>query len=373
MNKRIVSLGTWGALWSMCFAVGMLIRAEYVSAQALTPTGTLYPTFLPTRTAVLVDYPQNFACPSGVPSGYGTVTPNVFWEYSCGSCLNTPLATSTLNVRNTFTPTVTGTPPTPLPTSTPTGAVAIQCGGLGGNYMTCTQVNPYTVFLHTIGNPYDSPGVYHWIETGAGTLYFDLYLQYSRWVKPNGGGAPVYINYGYPTNPVDPMGHLDGGTQFGCGGIQICGDFETGHHYHSMVIGGAGAVQAGAWITNYPDQLPIYMTWQATDMTISSIPLVATPSPTPGVSYCDSIEGGEGAQGDPSLTWGGVMYGYNACVDIGGWTLSLFGVDYTFPLLRFCMQDVSFVNVMLFGVSISIDSILYVLVAAWAVRRMITS
>jgi hypothetical protein len=89
--------------------------------------------------------PYTFACPAGTAAGWGTVTPSIGWQYTCGMCLTTPTATVNYGLlfptaSNTIAPDVTPsvTPtasntPTATATSTSVPKCPLQAAGTGYN------------------------------------------------------------------------------------------------------------------------------------------------------------------------------------------------------------------------------------------------
>jgi len=135
---------------AFAFLLSFLLLALSVAsfpafAQALTATP--YPTFYPTQTAVIYSFPTNYACPTGLPSGYGTVTPDAFWEFSCSHCVLPALSTSTPFTTPTVDPLVT---PSPVPSTSPSPAPYSPCdtGVIGGNNPVLTLAGAYASRYH---------------------------------------------------------------------------------------------------------------------------------------------------------------------------------------------------------------------------------
>jgi hypothetical protein len=92
-----------------------IIQSVNVSALTVDPRATAHPTLTPIGvqpTSITLGSAVDFSCPSGVPAGFGTVTPSTDWLYACSACLPTgtavDLSTSTPGV--THTPVFGGTP-----------------------------------------------------------------------------------------------------------------------------------------------------------------------------------------------------------------------------------------------------------------------
>jgi len=374
MKNKYLALAL--TFFSLC--VFALLLSYPVLAQTATPypTATAYPTFLPTETAQVYTFPTNFSCPEGgTPiAGYGTVTPSSLWALSCGQCVVTPYVTSTAIPMST----ITGTPPTPtsIPSATATPLPILTCGTQGAG-VSCSQTgdNTITVSAGISGVDYawydqaisavvhlsqDIPVYFHVMVAGA-SVGGDAQL-YPTWTTRMGfqGVDDGAFNTNIFTGVYSCYWYCNGRSSFDGYSSQLVG-WTSARDYYFIMSGNAG-ISPYAWHTNWSD-------WS---IVFSASPLNATPTPTPASSYCQSVEGVEAgeAETDPSLSWGGVKYGVNLCLNIGGWSVTLFGEDYTVPLIRFCVQDVSFVNVVLFGVSVSIDKILYVLFGAWVVRTI---
>jgi hypothetical protein len=171
------------------------IRAVDASAMGVNLRATAVPTFtqitsLPTN--VPLGGAVDLSCPSGVPSGWGVVTPSTDWLYACGQCLptGTALAFYTSTPGATHTPVWADNPPycitapaggevcytpsapTGIPSSTPTAIntlvpptvsptvgsyPAVTCGSSTSAYVDCTQVDTSTVkYSYKVGSSFPS-------------------------------------------------------------------------------------------------------------------------------------------------------------------------------------------------------------------------
>lgn len=388
--KKLLPVLSLSMLLTLSFASAGLAAPYFQDTATPLPTNTPYPTFYPTATDLVYDFPSAFDCPVGTPVGAGTLTPSYFWEFSCGQCLLTPVSTST----SVPIPTVTGTPPTPsptipVPTGTPTDCGALpfagwvsytrdQTNGVGNSTVSvnmefCDNASSSTIHcrFHVVQSS-TTPSSY--TQYGIVTIKFLTTASYSVGAFPE----ITEIDPGYSNITFEACR-----TSNGCGTTS----YTTSDSWDALT-------QANALTAPWTDRLEAFgsgyvnggirirSTVKCNDDCRAEYSMDIHLSRGEGCighdyvfpTYCSAIETDASEDViDPGLTWGGVSYGYNACVDIGGWSLSWLGIDYDFPLVRFCMQDVSFAQMTVFGVAVNIDSILYVLVAAWAIRRMITS
>lgn len=392
---------------SLLIALSSLMALPVLAQATSTPqpTHTLYPTFYPTITPITYDFPDVFECPvNGTPIvGFGTVTPDAFWQASCGKCVVTPMMTSTGQATVSPAPgsptsvfatlfANSPTPGTPAPggaTSTPTN--------VPGNYITlpsgacnaglqCDQISNtawhFTVMVSN-GIPIQTIGLN---LAGNSNLYFLFKTVDTNWSASNSSQAssPAWlskvglIQYGDPYSQSISWlsdGELQSGNPANNTGLYYgTGSADWFERTIYMPFPGYTQWQVGLLDSVQFNSVPS-IDRAGLEWWVSLQPLFAPATPTPGASsYCASVNGGASDMGsDPALTWSGVRYGYNACVDIGGWEFSVLGLDVSIPLIGLCMQDVSFANVVFFGMTLALDAILYVLVGAWALRRMFTS
>lgn len=383
---KYIKVGLWMFYaWAMFF-LG-LVLAVPVQAQTTTPTVTRtpYPTFLPTATAIGYNFPTAFACPAGNPVGYGTVTPDLFWESACGQCLHTPYPTSTIQP----TVTSTGTPPTPTrtptATATSTGRVYISCmpSYVG---VSCDDLQTNVVRIYPdVSRPADDNFFSSYIKVSTwDNLPIDLYylglVPGQNWISAfNAGNSNLQLHWG-KWSVWSPITY--GSSNYTCGTnpARWCGNTdlinETYSEHVNFVTCNGNNGSCPNWRVGWSLNGTFISLSKSGNIyiTVQSPYQVPTATPTPNTSYCASIEGqGAGAQPDPGLSWSGVYLGTNTCVDLGGWDFSILGIDVSVPLIRVCMQDVSFANVVLFGMSFSLDAIAYVLGGAWVIKRLITS
>lgn len=378
------------------------------------PTHTPYPTFYPTSTPIVYDFPTDFSCPlSGTPiAGWGTVTPDAFWSAGCSQCMVAPMYTSTAPVA-TVTPyayycggdDTVATPNSPdcLPVygNTPTATVTVPipsvtpsagCGDGPQWYNTqytkysiisinddsvCENVSRSTSFCHGHYSAGSSTGDYGEFSrnmnfTGIGQgaeVYWDVVITGVWWT--GGFWLQTCPGCGMGTLTLNDESQLSVYNSAYHGTLHRQGHFPVGNGAPNLTVMFGEAVSAAV-----PFDVDYELRLSVGTSCLFDVPNVATETPTPSpLSYCEAVNGGAGSEssGDAALSWEGVRYGYNACVDLGGWHFSVLSLDVDVPLIGICMQDVSFANIILFGMSISLDAILYVLVAAWALKRMFTS
>lgn len=339
----------------------------------ITSQGAYVPTIQPTMAA------DDFACGTGTPVGYGTVTPDGLWSVLCSSCMPLEgLETSTPNPTS-YTPTVTGTPPTP--TSTPnTGPALISCGSRGDNGVSCTEIDAYTVRL-TIVSSGSAQGIF-WgsVESfDTATWYVELHsLVYTvgQWydttIYPETSLVGGLLDDGGMWYP--PISYTS--TYLGCGGGCRYYDFNVGTYERVIedVLPGDhlfwvfSRVGGSAW-------------WDTNGMyaIISSVPTGGTATPTPGPSggYCTVVNGG-GEPASEGFSWSGITYGSQYCFDIGpldqwDWgivNLANIGLPW---IAHICLQEIDIGVIEIFGVSVSLLVVAYVVGIAWIIRNMFVS
>jgi hypothetical protein len=99
-----------------------------------------------------------------------------------------------------------------------------------------------------------------------------------------------------------------------------------------------------------------------------------SPTGTPNTNFCASVSSAE-----TGFSWSGISIGQTSCLDIGPYDGFDFGGLTSNPigaypwLAHICLQDVSFGVAEVFGVSVSLQVILYILGVVAIVRNMFVS
>jgi len=268
-----------------------VVMAQSVSTPTPTPTSS-WPSLIDTPTPY-DDYRGSYACPTGTPVGWGTVTPSVDWVLSCWSCLSTPTPTFTV------TPTVTVGPGTPTSTSVPaTPTVTVVS-------FTPTPSLGSLQFYEFGDTPDCSRAVYYWERTVAqsgpgakwptvegrlygcgpyprqGTLHYQLDIQYNN---PYSGS--VCLGFGVNDGGGVNLGcissgayHYEGDLSVSPGGYFWPGKLMSVYNYNSTVNcsscnGLSYTARLVVWVVGRYGPTP-------------------TPTPTPVPSYCSRVDPGQ--------------------------------------------------------------------------------
>lgn len=428
-SKTLIIIGI-----TLLLAILTSYPAGVQAYQALTSTPSAQPTITaPPGYNPMVNTPfspSSLDCPDdgSNPIGWGTVTPSSGWMMLCSQCVNqsewgtsTPSNTKTPNP--TFVsltqaacqtaavggePCYTATPyPTGTATTTPTISVTgtpvsggFKCNGLYGSSCFAGEVTSYE---HNFTMPFDnnsSADVFNInipnTPNGQQIIIYYRYEVTSTWVGAHPNYSPyiafrTWISYpasnwgGWLPYPVtywggwhsSPTAHEDG--QRGVSGsfpVQRQGTMMVAH-YQANTFGGINlnfsfknnnvGWDAG---TNPLLQGTLY---------ISLVGYPTTPTPTPtatpsNLGYCESVSSVESG-----FSWSGITYGETRCFDIGPYGGFDFGGLTSNPigempwLAHICLQDVSFGDVTVFDVIISLEAILYILGIAAVIRNLFVS
>lgn len=370
-------------------ALGTSPALAYLQA---TATPTFIPLF-PTSTQVSS---FNLNCPTALPVGWGTVTPGLLWNSSCGNCqvtLLAPTGTPMVSVTPggpTLTPTVTATP---FPT--PSGGNALfvepQTGGSASNthlpypaaswnplsYTLDTNIDGFVigeVFTVTKnstclvkrmegsgselwGNSSDNlqsatylsmPNFVSAAWTNAGIVVTDLWddqADQSQWIIEN-LGFPVHLIVANEIAAEDDP--------------QIYSYFEHGYNWCSGTVDVESVALIGWGLDG-----------------------VAEPTATPVVAdYCGTVNGSVGEQWELGIELPEFGIGNSTCYGISEIVLPTSIInffpgididDVTVPGIELCFVEITFGSLDLFGVSVNLDSIANLLAAALIIRWLLRS
>jgi len=343
------------------------------SADGVTPTVTSpagwVPTVLPT-----LDY-SNLDCPTGTPVGWGTVTPDPGWLVMCEQCIpQTALPTSTPRP-STPDPSVTGTPATATPTATlevtptPSGHLTgLSCGWVEGSGSTCeASEDGARLYIYVpYQDVYGTTNEMHFI-IGPELVGHQIYITYF-FETTYGNSCGFGLNYPWWRTE---LGRTTAGLDTWVSDHANAGDYYFWTQDEVSTVYSPGGAFLKTWmISGWPCS---YMSDMGAHAIITTYPTAVTPTPTPAVSsgYCGSVQSTQDLFG-----WDGIDFGASACFDIGPYSgISILGWDFaaTPHLAHLCAQDVSLGTVTIFGVSLSLQVIAYVLGIAWVVRNMFVS
>lgn len=346
-------------------------------------------------------------CPNDLPVGWGTVTPDVWWDINCRVCIGRLTSTSTA-IWPTFTPegTITATPTltytpgtptvTPTPTSTPVYTyflseevaydyLSIASGTTPVSHTFRLKAPIEVTWWYTDHNDMYVVGyvvimshnrsaseVYDYSLGGAQVgnypgLSLTQQSQYSYTVKAN-----VYLPFN-DNNAIRSLLFPYSSTELYFGSVITYPMNYTvgwGHKLYSVV-----GLSAWGW-----DSIRYILYGQYIETPQGGTP---TPSPTIPVgtstpqSFCNSVnntEGGgstEGGFGLPVLTLGD-----RTCItlpelwlDLG--ILSFFGINWGtlhVPSISFCLRSISFGILQLFGLDVNLDLISVVMSVVLGIR-----
>lgn len=361
-----------------------------------------------------IDY-GNLECPENGsnPVGWGTVTPSSAWLLLCSQCVNaSDWSTSTPSNTNTpnptlesmtqiacqtaaaggspcTTPTVTVTPTatiTPTATGTPTGG-GMEClyliNGQCWNGGVVSYTHEFTI--NGFNNNYfaDLIGVH--VQSPYNTLV-NIYYAYDitiSWSNADSRYAPTLENHLWARDPQSGWNtNIDSNYSNAC----TPGTSGTCNHTYQKqqpFTNGNPNNQGTDFYVNIKNN---NVSWPSGDniaqgwvyISISSLPTTPTPTATgtPGtdLSYCQTVHDEE-----TGFDWTGISYGNEYCIDIGPYGGFDFGGLTANPIGAFpwiahiCFQDISFGELTVFDVVISLEAILYILGIVAIIRNLFVS
>lgn len=362
---------------------------------------TAVPTYEPLFKTPTPLPPESYTCPTGLPIGWGTVTPGVMWSANCGNCLLTltPHPTNTPgSYELTQTAVFTGTPGvtlTPTSTVTPTPASCTP----GANTYWWDTVNPNKsatkpaqyVGEFRIGWSRYSPSDL----TSIGAVVAKVNMQGSTnnewgrsWIGVNGGTNQVL--WQAQTNFDKTLFYMPTVTPPGWNYTQLRNFILA--KYPDAVDSGyknwvAGAIDldagygAGTATNNTFTVTVTVLDWVHYSPAPCPTPTPGTPTPTPGASACNDL-GDEGTTDSiGELPYIGI--GASVCTGIPEFTIDLSVLNWlpgledidviTFPGLSVCARPISFGDLKLFGLVIDLDIMAAVMAGVVLIRIIIRS
>lgn len=349
--------------------------SELYQDATATITATFRPMF-PTETPIPT---KNYTCPTGQPSGAGTVTPSVYWQLQCAPCLDQAVATTTPFPVSTFmipltqtqqalvtpsvTPTGTSLPPTVAPSENIGFYFTTYCYGNNNSGTTCTlSNNNRTLHITTVGqyNPYGQEVDFRVAISPRVSLSVSPKLYYSA-------------NIAGSTAPSQRIGY-----NVSHGGGYVTGTSSTYTTTHSMW--GQFDENIVVVYENYPtnvwDSMSIDLWVYLDNPAVPTMTPVPSPTSTPS-GYCGSIIGTTSyGDGGGDFTLPVVTRGAISCpVSFDRITVPLYGVfglpDITIPGVHICFEEVDFGTFLYYGVSINMN-MLALIAAAGLVVTMFT-
>lgn len=364
MRKKI--LAAFALVW---LVFGLLAPVFAGSALAQEPTETYEPLFkTPTPQP-----PKDYTCGNGMPGGWGTVTPDPWWNINCSQCL--------------LTQTPNGTPGTPEITQTPTPAPGgnfelycydttdHQCNGQHGKDVSIFWNNHSNESAAWVGyrcedgkTCTDTIVTIYWKVTGVHTAErWDVTRQW--WHQQFGEGI-WGNNY--------EQEHLE------CNETNYCqaNNNWSGNFILQMFGGQTNVIlKAGSKMSQWS-----YASYGGADgLLVSFSPLdqaTPTPAPTQINSYCANLPGSGGGGGDDGMgALPVIRVGTGSCVTISAidldsadWPIigEIIG-DINFPGFQVCFKPVIFGTLAMFGLTVNLDTIAAVMAGVVAVRIMTRS
>lgn len=379
----------------LLFGTSPALGAGLAQSATATPSPSWEPLF-PSSTPVPT---RSYECSQELPQSWGTVTPSLLWSSSCSNCLLTltPRATST-----SWFPSATPDPSaSPAPTNTATAT---------------PHVPPLDVYLDD-AEWLDNSG---YAGSEVNSQAFDSYTAIFDATQTNTLTGPTspwsssawWVSFA-GAEPNDVLKFTISGswyTQWDGGQSGDCGSFILGlPSGHSLSVSGT----PGSYCT-YELTLPAYLGgWGATQsigfgnfrgpntaftdpayqhqggfifQELNGVPVglaTATPTATPVLSYCSSVDGSlPSAEPDLGIALPVITVGEAVCTGLGEITipfsiLNLIGdwefSDLVIPGIEICFRPVSFGVLDLFGVLVDLDLMVLLMSGALVLRWFLRS
>jgi hypothetical protein len=392
---------------------GFLFTTSAFAQETVTPSPVNTPTITapaPYEPSINVPSDLSFDClPEGEkPIGWQTVTPSSNWDVLCGDCYIDDLPTSTVLPSSTPSPfptwNGTGTPPSTLtPTITPTFTLTpsptVQACETPGNsqqfklvevntnyppnpfYLeyTCSSsigewANGIICYAHAWGN-YDSGwgvNVYHefvFDHTGNNPYYIRAHiLSFSGLTGIDGGSGCAYYDAGDYCQVLEHSeAHYHYSTHLG---------WLSGSHNYDV-----------SWVIEV-SQTNQFMPLQCATSTPSPTPIVTVTS-TPDIgNYCSVVS--DDNMDDNLFSYSGISVTGESCFDIGGpalsgdeqgswwdWFINDLWKTAGSPdipwIAHVCLVGVNIGELTVFGVSISLHIVAFIVGVAMLIRNMFVS
>lgn len=361
---------------------------------------------------------NSYWCPNGIPTGWGTVTPEAWWAMNCGQCAATAIASRTITATafSTYFPTQTRTASvTPWATAsatlypqstlrlittnatyhgTPGGGVTLaipissEYAGKVVGIVFAAKTSGSQIFLQfnnppvggtwTNLNGYFPPGQWKMYASWMGAGYYQLYFAGLSTPPEGTAGSAMqnaFINYYTYADAFTLQLYQQysgvtfaGMTNFGAGGNVLITDdsAQLSHPTHiDLRIGGSSTV--------IDLQVFGYIVWADS----------AAGTSTPVANYCAQVNNGESSSGgggsiDLGIHLPEISVGPASCTTFGGWGFDwtdsppLPAISFELPSVTLCFQPLSLGSFDLFGVAIDMNLFITIMGAAvlirWALR-----
>lgn len=377
-----------------------------VVAQSPTETATwepLYssPTPVPT---------QNYACPQTTPIGWGTYTPNPSWNMNCANCMltltpavrtpeptmmwetpGTPHATSSVPTQTTATP----TQGTPAPTATTEPyvdwAIDYDYYKIGNTTTHMEHVDQKELTEQHAGEDsvYGVPLVMQFAvgcmpgKTCTGTKTFNTpYYMYCSAVATRNTPGTIGVQIKF----YDHAGAIAGsGCSRECTNSTYCnidcsvtGNYgphafaQTERVIQAQTSDYGGVSMGESWAAQCVLMAAV-QNWLPTPTPAMTPTAEPTGTATPG--YCGDLGQGGGNDTDPNLLLPVIRKGAATCAGWSEFVIDLTDFPFisdlgviTLPGLNICMQPITFGEVGMFGITISLDLMASIMAGIMAIR-----
>ncbi len=384
-------LFAWACLFALCWlAFGIRpVSAAELFQTTNTPTATWEP-LIKTATP---QPPRDYSCPEGLPIGWGMVTPGALWSSGCGPCMQT------LTPRPTSTPFWPSATPDPLVSATPTLAA-------GSNPWVFEFVpNLDSLTFPVTGSPAtgaantplfgDSGWVVGLVISASESngfnneryALFDSAGSYGFGAS-NAGTALVFVSNDRISPEVFEAVFGDLQTYFD---YQVDFRDNTSGLQSAVIKPGEAIFDLADWEAGLPAQYPFdlwtyrvnsFVTRTITLLGYITIPGDALVVSTPA-TYCAEVNGlgGSAEPFDFGLDLPQILIGPAACYGISGFSvptgiLALLGIEvenFEVPTIQICFRPISFQPLSLFGISIDIDYMIFIVAAVLGIRWVLRS
>lgn len=358
----------------------MFVASRRVSAQE--PTATYRPLIVSsTPLPPITPYPPQ----GNTPIGWGTITPNWVWLAQCQDNILAEIATETyLSGYASRTPTPGTYTPTLTPTVTNTFVTPntlvlkpymINNAGADASFSGLLQcVNQVgTRFdaawgqtsMSVTGNTVECVGSIDVVQTSAGAN--DHYI-FGVEGYNSSGGITVYYNWDTQYSCTDSRSQAVPAPGYGTQGWNT-----TPHDFFGKCVLGTNVYSGNIYVYFKVSRYPLVST--ATPLPTYAYP-TATPVSTPsGDEYCNEVHGDDWTPGGGSaFSYTLPFAGTSQCITWETVPLGTYwGVELEFPAGSMCFTPVYLGNVVIAGVSVSLDLAIGVLVSAMIIRWLLRS
>lgn len=380
------------------------VFAAVIQTETTEPTATFFSAY-----STPTDVNFSSVCPLGTPEGWGTVTPGLYWSANCGQCMLSLTPTITNTVTSTVTPGGPTITPTITPSLTPTPGNGIHREAISADPIVLTAIDTNTGA--GLGPDAIKEAVTTFSRMSSGTVFAIEFLHSMQYGGTGGAtgridgstgilfqDAPAYVVNGSPqyvnTVLAIPAWSETSDWLIGMPGRDALWGNEAGYDTFVGLFGPASVVKsflpAGGSSFSVGAKLEtsiFFSTPSESTYTLQPIAIwyyglpVDQPTPTPVVSYCSSLSGGEISVeeffdemlppilvGEPECqTFGPIN------IEVPDWISSVLGFEeFVFPEVGICFQAYEFGVVHVLGMGIDLGLYLFIIgsvaVLLWFLR-----